>query len=352
DLDVLKTEFGHIDVHMLQYSGAIWYPWVYDMPQRAKEAFGTQKRQRQMDRARSYVDQVGATWVVPSAGPPMFLDDDLRYLNDDAGEPSNIFPDQKVFLAELAANGNDGGLLMIPGTTGDFAGTELKSLTHPLPEPEVDAIFDDKARYIEAMAQKKAPIIAAQRTTWAQAEGAPLFDDLKAKFEPIMVQSDQICDGIGYPVLLELTVPGGETENVVLDFPARTVRGGAEGEKKFRYGFTSDRGLGRTVIRDDEPDWVNTICLSTRFTTWRVGGSLATRSTTGGVGGYNAYRGTFSKCLTDASFAYADGWFAEAHGGTATIELDGRSMLGSSPHLKPDLTKFGVVEGTTLTCNL
>lgn len=339
DLDVLEEEFGHIDVHMLQYSGAIWYPWVYDMPQRAKEAFGTQKRQRQMDRARSYVDQVGATWVVPSAGPPMFLDDDLRYLNDDAGEPSNIFPDQTVFLAELATNGHDGGLLMIPGTTGDFAGTALKSLTHPLPEPEVDAIFDDKARYIEAMAQKKAPVIAAQRQTWAPAAGAPLFDDLKAKFEPIMVQSDQICDGIGYPVLLELTVPGGETENVVLDFPARTVRGVAEGEKKFRYGFTIDRGLVRTVVRDDEPDWVNTIFLSTRFTTWRVGG-------------YNEYLYTFFKCLTDERIAYADGWFAEAHDDTATIELDGWSMQRRCPHLKADLTKFGVVEGTTLTCNL
>lgn len=72
DLDVLASEFGHIDVHMLQYSGAIWYPMVYDMPARAKDAFGAQKRQRQMDRARQYIAQVGATWVVPSAGPPCF----------------------------------------------------------------------------------------------------------------------------------------------------------------------------------------------------------------------------------------------------------------------------------------
>lgn len=64
DLDVLAEEFGHIDVHMLQYSGAIWYPMVYDMPARAKEAFGTQKRQRQMDRCRQYIAQVGATWVI------------------------------------------------------------------------------------------------------------------------------------------------------------------------------------------------------------------------------------------------------------------------------------------------
>ena len=73
DLDVLD-DFGHVDVHMLQYSGAIWYPMVYDMPARAKEAFGIQKRQRQMDRSRQYIAQVGATWVVPSAGPPCFLD--------------------------------------------------------------------------------------------------------------------------------------------------------------------------------------------------------------------------------------------------------------------------------------
>ncbi len=74
DLEVVDSNFGQVDVHMLQYSGAIWYPMVYDMPARAKEAFGTQKRQRQMDRCRQYIAQVGATWVIPSAGPPCFLD--------------------------------------------------------------------------------------------------------------------------------------------------------------------------------------------------------------------------------------------------------------------------------------
>ncbi|MES5383989.1 (2Fe-2S)-binding protein, partial [Mycolicibacterium conceptionense] len=42
DLGMLDADFGQIDVHMLQYSGAIWYPMVYDMPARAKEAFGIQ----------------------------------------------------------------------------------------------------------------------------------------------------------------------------------------------------------------------------------------------------------------------------------------------------------------------
>ncbi len=332
DLDVLESAFGHVDVHMLQYSGAIWYPMVYDMPVRAKEAFGIQKRQRGMDRCRQYIAQVDAAWVVPSAGPPCFLDSELRYLNDDHGDPANIFPDQMVFLEQLRTNGHDRGLLMVPGSAADFAGAQLNSLVHPICDPE--SIFTTgKAAYIEQYAQRMAPVLAAAKAGWASAEGDPLLDPLRARFEPIMLQSDQICDGIGYPVELRL---GPET--VVLDFPKRAVRE-AIPDEKFRYGFEIAPELVRTVLRDDEPDWVNTIFLSTRFTAWRVGG-------------YNEYLYTFFKCLTDERIAYADGWFAEAHDDSSSITLDGWEIQRRCPHLKADLSKFGVVDGTTLTCNL
>src|SRR5690606_12246898 len=176
DLDVLAVEFGHIDVHMLQFSGAIWYPMVYDMPERAKAAFGTQKRQRQMDRCRQYIDQVGATWVIPSAGPPCFLDPELRHLNDDHGDPANIFPDQLVFLEQLRAHGHRGGLSMIPGSVADFTGSALNSLTHPLPDDEVEAIFTtNKAAYIADYAERMAPVLAAEKARWAPAAGEPLL---------------------------------------------------------------------------------------------------------------------------------------------------------------------------------
>ncbi|KAB7752854.1 Rieske 2Fe-2S domain-containing protein [Mycolicibacterium mucogenicum] len=334
DLDMVATEFGDVDVHMLQYSGAIWYPMVYDMPTRAKEAFGTQKRQRQMDRCRQYIAQVGATWVVPSAGPPCFLDPELRWLNDDHDDPANIFPDQAVFLDQLRSHGHDGGLLMIPGTVATFTGSALDSLVHPIPDAEAEAIFTTgKADYIEAYAQRMAPALAAEKASWAPASGDSLLEPLRAKFEPIMVQSDQICDGIGYPVELRI---GSET--VVLDFPKRAVRE-AIPDEKFRYGFGIAPELVRTVLRDDEPDWVNTIFLSTRFQAWRVGG-------------YNEYLYTFFKCLTDERIAYADGWFAEAHDTSASIDMGGYEIQRRCPHLKADLSKFGIVEGNTLTCNL
>ncbi len=334
DLDVLATEFGHIDLHMLQYSGAIWYPMVYDMPARAKQSFGIQKRQRGMDRARQYIAQVGATWVIPSAGPPCFLDPELRHLNDDHDDPANIFPDQMVFLDQMRAHGHDRGLLMIPGSTADFCGSTLQSLRHPLPDDRVEAIFTSgKAAYIADYADRMAPVIAAERAGWAPAVGEPLLEPLRALFEPIMSASDEICGGIGYPVEL---VIGPET--VILDFPKRTVREPIADER-VRYGFAIAPQLVRTVLRDREPDWVNTIFLSTRFTAWRIGG-------------YNEYLYTFFKCLTDERIAYADGWFAETHDDSASITLEGWQIQRRCPHLKADLSKFGVVEDGTLTCNL
>jgi UDP-MurNAc hydroxylase len=125
---------------------------------------------------------------------------------------------------------------------------------------------------------------------------------------------------------------------VVLDFPKRTVRE-AIPDEKFRYGFAIPPELVRTVLRDNEPDWVNTIFLSTRFKAWRVGG-------------YNEYLYTFFKCLTGERIAYADGWFGETHDDSASITLDGWHIQRRCPHLKADLSTFGVVEGSTLTCNL
>src|SRR6185369_7877190 len=147
---------------------------------------------------RQYIAQVDATWVVPSAGPPCFLDPALRDLNDDHGDPANIFPDQMVFLDQLRRNGHDRGLLMMPGSTADFTGPELNSLIHPLPVEQVEAIFTTgKADYIAAYAERMAPVLAAEKARWAPAAGEPLLVLLRAVLEPIMLQSDQICDGIG-----------------------------------------------------------------------------------------------------------------------------------------------------------
>ena len=95
------AELGHVHAHLLQFSGAIWYPMVYELPQAAKTAFGKQKRDRQFDRTWRYIDDLKADHVFPIAGPPCFLDDELWQFNDIFGDEGNIFPDQSVFLTRV-----------------------------------------------------------------------------------------------------------------------------------------------------------------------------------------------------------------------------------------------------------
>ena len=69
DLDVLNSH-GPYDAHFLQFSGAIWYPMVYQFPEKMLQALGRKKRENEMARALRYIREIGATFVIPSAGPP------------------------------------------------------------------------------------------------------------------------------------------------------------------------------------------------------------------------------------------------------------------------------------------
>ena len=111
-------EGGPLDAAFLQFSGAIWYPMVYDYPDNAQQILGHKKRVAQLARAFRYIEVLDPAFVVPSAGPPCFLDDDLFEFNDLHGDEWNTFPDQPTFLEYIEERGRDGGRLMLPGSRG------------------------------------------------------------------------------------------------------------------------------------------------------------------------------------------------------------------------------------------
>ena len=82
DLDALRAH-GPVDLHWLQYSGAIWYPMVYDEPPERMRELVDAKVDSQFARAMRYVEAIDAAAVVPSAGPPAFLDPELFRLQRD-----------------------------------------------------------------------------------------------------------------------------------------------------------------------------------------------------------------------------------------------------------------------------
>jgi UDP-MurNAc hydroxylase len=58
---------GPVDVHYLQFSGAIWYPMVYEIPEAEMRQLVSAKVESQFARSFKYVESLNAQVVAPSA---------------------------------------------------------------------------------------------------------------------------------------------------------------------------------------------------------------------------------------------------------------------------------------------
>ncbi|TWJ14866.1 UDP-MurNAc hydroxylase [Stackebrandtia albiflava] len=329
------TRLGHIHAHLLQFSGAIWYPMVYQLPEAAKRAFGKQKRDRQFDRSLRYIDDAKASHVFPIAGPPCFLDESLWRFNDIFGDEGNIFPDQQVYADYLAENGHDNSVILLPGTVTEVT-LDGCTVTHPV--ADVREFFADKETHLREYAARQRPVIEAAKRSWEHPE-IDVFTELKKRFEPLLAEAEFIAAGINGPVRFDLTAPDSDevVDSIVFDFTDREIR--RFRDEKCRYRFTTERRHIEHLLHIDEIDWVNSLFLSCRFSAARIGQ-------------YNEFVYTFFKCLSEERLNYAEGWYAEQKPDEENISLQGWTVQRRCPHLKADLSRFGKVEDGVLTCQM
>lgn len=329
DLDALIS-FGPYDAHLLQFSGAIWYPMVYLYPEKMMEALGRKKRENEMARALRYAKEIGATYVVPSAGPPCFLDDDLFHLNDFDRDPKNTFPDATVFLEYMQANDYDRGRLMIPGTMIELTPGKCET-THPVPDDEVAAIFTEKRAYLSAYKARQQPTIDALKATWPRGQ-VDILASIKEWFEPLIKAADITAVGINGRVLLDC-----QTVGVVLDFQRREVYEWQGEEWEYRLSVAPEL-VESEIVRHQE-DWINDLFLSCRFQAERKGA-------------YNEYVYNFFKCLSLERLEYAEGYYSEKANEHQFFEAEGYRIQRRCPHLRADLARFSHIEDGILTCTL
>jgi len=334
---------GPYDLHLLQFSGAIWYPMVYRLPPAEMDSVGAEKRANQMRRALRYVETVGAPHVVPFAGPAAFLDDALFGLNDLHDDPTNIFVDQPAFLRYLAEHGVGTGELMVAGSTADLAPGRFE-VTHPAGEGHPDAIWADKEGYLRRYQARRRPQFEAALAA-CPTDGPDLVEALAAWWEPLLEGADRVCRELGEPVVLDM----GE-ESVVIDPVARQVRRW-KGES-WGHLFALDPSLVRSLVARHVEDWVNELFLSCRFEAERVG----------------PYNGTvfhFFKCLSPERMAYLEASLRprprvargrltddEKAAEGETCVIGNYRVQRRCPHLGGDLARFGEADGRVLTCTL
>ena len=334
DLNALNAH-GPVDLHWLQYSGAIWYPMVYEeTPERMRELIDA-KVDSQLTRAMRYVEAIGARAVVPSAGPPAFLDPELYGFNMITGDEVSIFPDQRVFMQRLAAAGRH-GVLAIPGTAIDIT-PEAITVTHPMPDADVAAIFEHKDDYLRRYQADWMPWLEAMKRDWASPT-PDLLDTLRAWWEPLLALAPTLRGNVGANCLMRL----GDLQ-VLIDFPAGQVR--AYDGEPYRYRFDIQRELVETVAAARAVDWSNALFLSCRFHAWREGP-------------FNEYLYNFFKSLSVERMRRAE---AEAirktdpdRGGIAgqEIRIGDHICERACPHRQADLSVFGEIDGNHLVCTL
>jgi len=333
DLGALSAH-GPVDLHWLQYSGAIWYPMVYELEPEEMARRCSAKVDAQFARAMRYVETIGARAVVPSAGPPAFLDPDLFRFNVIAGDEASIFPDQRSFMSRLDTAGHH-GILAIPGTAIDVTPDAIE-VTHPIPDDEVAAIFDDKAAYLRQYQSDWSGWLDDLHASWRR-EPTDLVATLKAWWEPLLAMAPTLRAAVGANCLLE----AGDLA-ILIDFAAGEVRG-ATADDEYAFRFRIARDLVETVVEERAVDWSNSLFLSCRFSAWRAGD-------------FNEYVYNFFKSLSVERMRRTE---AEAVRKLAPptetepdIELDGYVVQRRCPHRNADLSVFGEIEGDELVCTL
>jgi UDP-MurNAc hydroxylase len=321
---------GPFDAQFVQFSGAIWYPVAYDFPPDEMTKLARTKRANQLDRARQYVRWVDAAHVFPCAGPPAFLDDDVSALNDVDGDDTSIFPDQLVFLGDLADHGITTGELVVPGSVIELRGTNAE-VAHPsrgaLEEP-----FTDKRTYLARYRADWDAWLTAERDSWSNRR-LDLVAELQAWFEPLLARAPITSTGVGGVIALQTA-----DEAVAIDFVDSEVRAW-RGEPVI-YRLDVDRRLLEACIHRHYEDWVNSLFLSARFVAHREGG-------------FNEYVMTFFKSLSIERIDFVEQCYRELRDDADEwFERDGWRIERYCPHRQADLVEFGDIDGSVLTCAL
>ena len=190
-----------IDVGFYMFSGANWYPMLYDYPDDKKRDL-VQRRRKSL--LRSLVQRVKLTkprFAVPAAGPCTVLDPQLLYLNS---EEDGIFVDPVLAVEALSA-------AQLPSKGLYMAATDYWDSNTGYQSNAPASFRIPRTEYIRQASARLAPSIAAARAA-EPAAGADLPQLLTNHFQTMVAaQTQAVRDRINAKLLFIISGPqGGE----------------------------------------------------------------------------------------------------------------------------------------------
>ncbi|HEU4421105.1 MAG TPA: Rieske 2Fe-2S domain-containing protein [Pilimelia sp.] len=217
---------GRLDVMAVQTSGASWHPICYAYPPEVRARI---ERDKRIGKFRSVLRLIRATapeLAVPFAGPPCFLDPELRRFNDSIREPG-IFPDTEQATGWLSEHlPQQRWACFRPGDRLDLATGEVS------PDP-VSARFsytDGLADYLDRYAADRVDALAAVYASVPN-PGPDLAEAFVTHFSRLGTLSPYFLSRIGMTVRFQVTGAYGggwdvrmDSDGLRIDLDGRTPR--------------------------------------------------------------------------------------------------------------------------------
>ena len=326
DIDWVKSTYPHIDYLFHQFSGANWYPHVYGYDESEKVVRSDKRINNKFHNCLVNFESLGACWLVPSAGPPCFLDDDLFHLNFSA---ASTFPTMDVFYEHCERKGVKNVILTIPGDVVLDDSNNQSVLS--------SAPYANKRQYLEKYKRKRDPIIAKNIHQWSQFNDDNLFERFKAYLEPLVEASSFFRKEIGGKVLFDID----DSTKFLVNF--RSKKNSVKqwnGEDKFFYRYVIPRPWLAAIL-GGHLRWEE-LFLSLRFKAFRDPDV------------HNQALQTFLYYADDEMYEVYENYFIEERGKeTFTLEYEGcvYKVQKYCPHAGADLEKGEIIDGEIICPN-
>ena len=203
-----------IDLMAVQMLGASWHPVSYDYPEVDRRRINELKRTGKFKAVTRLVRSVAPAIVMPYAGPPCFLDDDLFEHNSGIGTDGDdgIFPDQHRAATWLRERlpGQD-VVYLLPGDALDVCTATVTRDSH-WDGFRLDASPAERRAYLDSYRERRRPELAAVRDQHPEPDDdGRLADDFKAHFEALGRLSSYFLAKAGLVMRFEVLGPGGGT---------------------------------------------------------------------------------------------------------------------------------------------
>ena len=329
---------GQIDLMAVQMSGASWHPVCYEYSPEEKEQISAVKRVGKFKAVTRLVRAVKPRMVMPYAGPPCFLDEDLFEHNGKL-HGDGIFPDHHDAVSWLRER--------LPEQVSDYLlpGDSLVPSTGMITRDphwegfSFDSSPEERRRYLVDYAARRQPYIDA---VWAAHPEPPASSRLAERFaehfESLGTLSQYFLARIGLVLRLEVLGEAGGVWDVHIG-PDRVRVDLAGGAREVDYRLRMDARWLEGVV-SGRTRWEE-LLLSLRFTARREPDH------------YNDYLVGLLK-HADLAALRAVEEFERARDPHETIEVEaaGERIQVSRycPHAGEDLAETGQVVGGVLRC--